>query len=79
VQNNFPSGTNFDFCILFLRFYTASIDCDNSMLPKAAIHYWRSRIGIGGGSGGNLHSMFALRVKQSALRFQLGDRLKTHC
>lgn len=36
------------------------VDCDNSPLPKAVIHYWRNRIGIGGrqriGTGGCFQS-----------------------
>ncbi|MDP2392923.1 MAG: hypothetical protein Q8M21_06685, partial [Methylococcaceae bacterium] len=27
------------------------VDCDNSPRPKAAIHYWRNRIGMGGRFG----------------------------
>ena len=36
------------------------VDCDNPPLPKAVIHYWRNRIGIGGrqriGTGGCFQS-----------------------
>jgi len=45
------SGLNFYLGCLILRFDTASVDCDNSPRPKAAIHYWRNRIGMGGWFG----------------------------
>lgn len=48
LGNSQPSGAKFYFCISFLRFYTASVDCDNSSRPKAVIQYWRNRIGIVG-------------------------------
>ncbi len=49
------------------------IDSDNSPLPKAVIHYWRNRIGIGGGFGVELlvrQSKKVLSYRRTLLKAQ---------